>query len=196
MFSLAAGDHSIRLMQTRDQIATANICNSNRPVLNRSSTFDLVSIAYRSCLIRVSFLAAVVILLALSLSNSSAFAASSSFPNRPSVVNPIADEPGRAKRVLMISTGSRFSIGFPTLEQNAVEKLRQMYSGQLDFYSEYLDIIRFPSEKHHRIFSDYLHDKYAGDVPDLSFFFTRVICVLHKKRSMRFFQPLPWLSRA
>jgi hypothetical protein len=117
-------------------------------------------------------------------------------PIRPSVVNPIADEPGRAKRVLMISTGSRFSIGFPTLEQNAVEKLRQMYSGQLDFYSEYLDIIRFPSEKHHRIFSDYLHDKYAGDVPDLSFFFTRVICVLHKKRSMRFFQPLPWLSRA
>ena len=163
MFSLAAGDHSIRLMQTRDQIATANICNSNRPVLNRSSTFDLVSIAYRSCLIRVSFLAAVVILLALSLSNSSAFAASSSFPNRPSVVNPIADEPGRAKRVLMISTGSRFSIGFPTLEQNAVEKLRQMYSGQLDFYSEYLDIIHFPSEKHHRIFSDYLHDKYSGD---------------------------------
>ena len=71
-----------------------------------------------------------------------------------------AAESARAKRVLMVSTGSRFSIGFPTLEQNAVEKLRELHP-DLDFYSEYLDILRFPSEKHNLIFRDYLRDKYA-----------------------------------
>jgi hypothetical protein len=59
-----------------------------------------------------------------------------------------AAEATRAKRVLMVSAGSRFSIAFPTLEQNAVDKLRELNSGNLEFYSEYLDIIRFPSEKH------------------------------------------------
>jgi len=39
------------------------------------------------------------------------------------------------------------SIGFPIVEQNAVDKLRQLRPGELEFYSEYLDIVRFPSEK-------------------------------------------------
>jgi hypothetical protein len=73
----------------------------------------------------------------------------------------------RAKRVLVISTGSRFSVGFPIVEQNAVEKLRQLYPAELEFYSEYLDIVRFPSASYHRVFRDYLRDKYADDVPDL-----------------------------
>ena len=69
------------------------------------------------------------------------------------LINPAAAaESARAKRVLMVSTGSRFSIAFPILEQNAVDKLRQIHPKDLDFYSEYLDIIRFPSEEHHRIF--------------------------------------------
>jgi PAS domain S-box-containing protein len=76
-------------------------------------------------------------------------------------------DPSRAKRVLLISTGSRFSTGFPIAEQNAVERLRQLYKGSLEFYSESLDIVRFPSESYHRVFRDYLRDKYAGDVPDL-----------------------------
>ena len=78
-----------------------------------------------------------------------------------------AVEAGRAKRVLMVSTGSRFSVGFPMLEQNAVARLRQLYTGEIDFHSEYLDIVRFPTEQHRQIFRDYLHDKYADDVPDL-----------------------------
>ena len=77
----------------------------------------------------------------------------------------------RAKRVLMISTGSRFSIGFPILEQNAVDKLRQLRPGELEFYGESLDIIRFPSKSYHRVFRDYLRDKYAGDIPDLIILF-------------------------
>ena len=88
------------------------------------------------------------------------------------LINPTAAaERARAKRVLILSTGSRFSVAFPTMEQNVVEKLRQIYPGELDFYSEYLDIIRFPSEKYYRIFRDYLRDKYADDVPDLIILF-------------------------
>jgi PAS domain S-box-containing protein len=79
---------------------------------------------------------------------------------------PGAEAP-RAKRVLIISTGSRFSVGFPLAEQTAIDQLRQLYSGDLEFYSEALDIIRFPSETYHRVFRDYLRDKYADDVPDL-----------------------------
>lgn len=88
------------------------------------------------------------------------------------LINPAAAaESARAKRVLMVSTGSRFSIAFPILEQNAVDKLRQIHPKDLDFYSEYLDIIRFSSDKNHRIFRDYLRDKYADDVPDLIILF-------------------------
>ena len=77
-----------------------------------------------------------------------------------------ADTP-RAKRVLVISTGSRFSTGFPIAEQSALQSLRQHYQGSLEFYSESLDIVRFPSESYHRVFRDYLRDKYAVDIPDL-----------------------------
>ncbi|HEX9146106.1 MAG TPA: PAS domain S-box protein, partial [Candidatus Binatia bacterium] len=79
----------------------------------------------------------------------------------------VGAQEGRAKRVLLISTGSRFSVGFPIVEQNIVEKLRQLHPDKLEFYSEYLDIVRFPSESYHRGFRDYLHDKYANDIPDL-----------------------------
>jgi len=77
----------------------------------------------------------------------------------------------RAKRVLLVSTGSRISIGFPTVERNAIEKLGQLHPGGLEFYSEYLDIVRFPSEKYDRIFRDYLRNKYADDLPDLIMLF-------------------------
>ena len=71
----------------------------------------------------------------------------------------------------MISMGSRFSIGFPILEQNAIDNLRQLHPDELEVYAESLDIIRFPSESYQRIFRDYLRDKYGDDVPDLIFLF-------------------------
>jgi PAS domain S-box-containing protein len=76
-------------------------------------------------------------------------------------------EPARAKRVLIFSMGNRFSGGFPVVEKNVVEKLRQLRPNELEFYSEYLDIIRFPTDKHRQTFRDYLRQKYAGDPPDL-----------------------------
>src|SRR6266498_5005199 len=63
---------------------------------------------------------------------------------------------GSAKRVLMISTGNRFAPGFSLAEQSALETLRQLESGQMEFYSESLDIVRFPSESYHRLFRNYL----------------------------------------
>ncbi len=76
-------------------------------------------------------------------------------------------DPEKAKRVVMISTGSRFSPGFALLEQNALDTMAKLGPGPNDFYSEYLDIIRFPSESYQRIFRNYLRDKYADNPPDL-----------------------------
>lgn len=73
----------------------------------------------------------------------------------------------RAKRVLMISTGSRVSPGFGLLERNIFDTLRQLEPRRMEFYSEYLDIIRFPSASYQRLFRDYLHEKYAEQTPDL-----------------------------
>jgi signal transduction histidine kinase len=78
---------------------------------------------------------------------------------------------GRAKRVVMISTGSRFSPGFALIEQSALDTMAKLGPGRIDFYSEHLDIIRFPSESYQRIFRDYLREKYADNPPDLLMLF-------------------------
>ena len=72
-----------------------------------------------------------------------------------------------AKRLLMISTGSRFAPGFALAEQSALDTLRNLGAGQIDVYSESLDIVRFPSESYRRLFRGYLYEKYAKSPPDL-----------------------------
>src|SRR5262245_40908771 len=71
----------------------------------------------------------------------------------------------------MISTGSRFSPGFPIAEQSAIDALRQARPGQIEFYAEHLDIIRFSSDSYHRLFHNYLYEKYAQYPPDLLILF-------------------------
>ena len=78
---------------------------------------------------------------------------------------------GRAKRVVMISTGSRSSPGFALVEQSALDTIAKLGPDRIEFYSEYLDIIRFPSESYRRIFRNYLRDKYADNPPDLLMLF-------------------------
>ncbi|HLN88276.1 MAG TPA: ABC transporter substrate binding protein, partial [Candidatus Limnocylindrales bacterium] len=73
----------------------------------------------------------------------------------------------QAKRVLFVSTGSRFSVGFPILEQSIIDRLWQLYPGALEFYGEYLDLVRFPRENYQRLFQNILRDKYTDDPPDL-----------------------------
>ena len=73
----------------------------------------------------------------------------------------------RAKRVLMISTVSRLSPGVGVYEQNFTDKLIQLAPARIELYSEYLDIVRFPSESYQTLFHDFLHEKYADQEPDL-----------------------------
>jgi len=49
----------------------------------------------------------------------------------------VGGEATPAKRVLMLSTGNRFSIGFPIVEQNAVDKLRQLRRSVLELADRY-----------------------------------------------------------
>jgi signal transduction histidine kinase len=78
-----------------------------------------------------------------------------------------AADAGRAKRVLLISTGSRLSPGFALVDQGALEALAKIPSGRVETYAENLDILRFPTERFQRIFTEYLTEKYAEQPPDL-----------------------------
>ena len=77
-----------------------------------------------------------------------------------------AEQP-RAKRVLLISTGSRLSPGFALVDKGVLEALGKIESGTVEVYAENLDILRFPSERFQRIFGEYLAEKYAEQPPDL-----------------------------
>jgi PAS domain S-box-containing protein len=76
-------------------------------------------------------------------------------------------ESERDKRVLMISTGSRFSPGFALVDQGVLEALAKIPSTRVETYAENLDILRFPTERFQRIFTEYLAEKYAEQRPDL-----------------------------
>lgn len=73
----------------------------------------------------------------------------------------------RAKRVLLVSTGSRLSPGFGAFEENFTHTLQQLAPARVEIYSEYLDIVRFPSDSYQRLFHDFLQEKYADQPPDL-----------------------------
>jgi signal transduction histidine kinase/ABC-type uncharacterized transport system substrate-binding protein len=76
-------------------------------------------------------------------------------------------EEARAKRVLIISTGSRLAPGFMLVDQQLLEALAKFPSGRIETYAENLDLVRFSSERYQRIFTDYLTGKYADNPPDL-----------------------------
>ena len=75
-----------------------------------------------------------------------------------------------AKRVLIISTGSRFSPGFTLVDQAILGALAKLPAGAIETYGENLDILGFPSERFALIFRDYLSEKYAERPPDLVIF--------------------------
>jgi len=68
---------------------------------------------------------------------------------------------------LLISTGSRLSPGFALVDQGVLEALGKIPSGPVETYAENLDILRFPTERFQRIFTEYLTEKYAEQPPDL-----------------------------
>jgi PAS domain S-box-containing protein len=73
----------------------------------------------------------------------------------------------RAKRVLMISTGSRLAPGFIIVDQQLLHALRNVPSARIETYAENLDLVRFPNDRFRQVFSDYLKAKYAEHTPDL-----------------------------
>src|SRR5262245_20549670 len=78
-----------------------------------------------------------------------------------------AAESPQAKRVLIISTGSRLSPGFALVDQGVLEALGKIPSPRIETYAENIDILRFPTDRFQRIFSEYLTEKYAEQPPDL-----------------------------
>ena len=82
-------------------------------------------------------------------------------------VNGHAAEPPSVKRVLLISTGTRFSPGFALVDRNVLEALRKIEQAKIELHGENLDLIRFPTKRLVRIFTDYLKEKYADQPPDL-----------------------------
>jgi len=72
-----------------------------------------------------------------------------------------------AKRVLLISTGSRLGPGFILIDQQIIQALRSITSTRIETYAENLDIVLFPAERSRRLFTDYIAEKYADRPPDL-----------------------------
>jgi len=72
-----------------------------------------------------------------------------------------------AKRVLIISTGSRLAPGFVLVDQQLLQALVNIPSVPIETYAENLDLVRFPSERYQQIFTEYLTAKYAAHPPDL-----------------------------
>ncbi|MGZ8210922.1 MAG: hypothetical protein ACXWUH_10475, partial [Burkholderiales bacterium] len=71
------------------------------------------------------------------------------------------------KRVLLISTGSRLAPGFILVDQQILQVLRSIPSTRIETFAENLDIVRFPADRTHRVFKEYLVEKYSEVPPDL-----------------------------
>jgi PAS domain S-box-containing protein len=72
-----------------------------------------------------------------------------------------------AKRVLLISTGSRLGPGFVVVDQQLLQALGAITAPRIETYAENLDIFRFPAKRSQQIFREYLSEKYAEYPPDL-----------------------------
>ncbi|HEY6997855.1 MAG TPA: ABC transporter substrate binding protein, partial [Candidatus Binatia bacterium] len=79
----------------------------------------------------------------------------------------VAGEAPPAKRVLIISTGSRLAPGFIIVDQQLLGILGKIQSLPIETYAENLDLVRFPTERYRLIFRDYLSAKYRENPPDL-----------------------------
>jgi signal transduction histidine kinase/ABC-type uncharacterized transport system substrate-binding protein len=78
----------------------------------------------------------------------------------------VCAEAGRAKRVLMLFSGSQFAPGSALVEKS-VQQVLQQGSPTVEFYAEHLDASRFPEERHYQLFREYLQEKYAQNPPDV-----------------------------
>jgi signal transduction histidine kinase len=80
---------------------------------------------------------------------------------------PVAgSETQRTKRILMLFSENKFLPGNALVEE-AARRVLEKSGHPLEFYAEYLDASRFPSQNHYRLFREYLRAKYGPRPPDL-----------------------------
>ena len=73
------------------------------------------------------------------------------------------------KSVLILYDENTDFPGLVLLDQNLTSTLRAGTTGQLDIYSEYMDLSRFPDENHRKRLRDFYQQKYEGKKIDLIF---------------------------
>jgi PAS domain S-box-containing protein len=71
------------------------------------------------------------------------------------------------KSVLIIYDENRDFPGLVLLDQNLTSTLKAGTTGQLDIYSEYMDLSRFSDENHRKLLRDFYQQKYQGKKIDL-----------------------------
>jgi signal transduction histidine kinase len=75
-------------------------------------------------------------------------------------------ETGRAKRVLLLFSGSQFAPG-SALVAKTVEDVLLKGAHAVELHAEFLDANRFPDESHYQLFREFLQAKYAQNPPDV-----------------------------
>jgi hypothetical protein len=106
-----------------------------------------------------------------------------------------AAESGRAKRVLMLFSGSQFAPGSALVEQS-LRQVLQKGPQTVEFYAEYLDANRLPEESHYQLFREYLQEKYAQNPPDVIVAFLIVKFELAGRLLAELFPRIPVVLRA
>ena len=106
-----------------------------------------------------------------------------------------AAESGRAKRVLMLFSGSKFAPGSALVGKTA-EDVLQKGAHAVEFYAEYLDASRFPEESHYQLFREYLQEKYAQSPADVIVAFLIVKFELAGRLPAELFPRIPVVLRA
>lgn len=76
-----------------------------------------------------------------------------------------------AKRVLLIFSEARDLPGNVMMEQSVRAEVLKNATNQVDFYTESLDAVHFPTPKYYRLFRNYIANKYAGRNLDLVLLF-------------------------
>lgn len=72
------------------------------------------------------------------------------------------ESPHTPKRILLVHDYGQEAAGRAILDQNFNSVIRTTPPGSIEFYSETLELYRFPGESHAALVHDYLRQKYAG----------------------------------
>lgn len=81
--------------------------------------------------------------------------------------SPLAADDGETKSVLIVYSNESFLPANISLGNALVNQMRGAVPGRIEFFSEFLDLVRFPGEIHQSRTADMLREKYSGRDIDL-----------------------------